>query len=31
MTDTEKKSAKEIPWHPAFVVALKATLIDYAK
>ena len=29
MTDNEKKSTKEIPWHPAFVVALQATLIDY--
>jgi hypothetical protein len=30
MTDIEKKKSRnEIPWHPAFVVALKATLIDY--
>jgi len=27
MTDTE--NTKEIPWHPAFVVALQATLIEY--
>ena len=25
----EKKGKKGIPWHPAFVVALKLTLIDY--
>jgi hypothetical protein len=30
MDDTEKKKdTKGIPWHPAFVVALQATLIDY--
>ena len=29
MDDTVKKNEKEIQWHPAFVVALQAILIDY--
>ena len=29
MDDTEKKNKKEIQWHPAFVAALQALLIDY--
>ena len=28
--ETKKDQQQGIPWHPAFVVALKATLIDYA-
>jgi len=30
MDDTDKKNKKDIQWHPAFVVALKALLIDYS-
>ena len=29
MDDTENKNSESVQWHPAFVVALQATLIDY--
>ena len=29
MVDTESKNNNDIQWHPAFVVALQALLIDY--